>query len=211
MLFWGHSHSYISGYIPSYTDAFFETMSGFTTTGASIYEYRTITAWITILALFYSLDRWYGDNLVIPGDSTAPGVECSYTKQKSLVLNMTNCGHGSKTQDKILWEVYLLITVVEIILLYVAGMNLFDAMCHTFGTMATGGFSTKNASIGHYNNAWIDYINYFYDHRRDQFFLHYKALRGKVSTYSRDPETRFFLLLIGAGEITDNRKFIFFI
>jgi trk system potassium uptake protein TrkH len=88
------------------------------------------------------------------------------------------------------------------ILLYIAGMNVFDAICHTFGTMATGGFSTKNASIGHYNSAFVDYIIIIFMLIAGiNFSLHYKSLRGKLTSYSRDPETRFFFFLIGIGAL----------
>ena len=79
----------------------------------------------------------------------------------------------------------------------IAGMNWFDAFCHTFGTMATGGFSTKNASIGYYNSALIDYIIVFFMSIAGMnFALHYRALRGKPKVYFKDREAMFFLLVI---------------
>jgi trk system potassium uptake protein TrkH len=81
-------------------------------------------------------------------------------------------------------------------------MDIFDALCHTFGTMATGGFSTKNASIGYYNSAVIDYIIIFFMIIAGiNFSLHYKALRGNFTSYWHSPETRFFMLLIAIGTI----------
>jgi trk system potassium uptake protein TrkH len=195
---------YISGYIPSYTDAFFETMSGFTTTGASILSdiellphgllfWRSFTHWVGgmgIILLSLAILPLLGVGGMQLYKAEVPGPE--HDKLRPRI----------KDTAKILWEVYLLITVIEIILLYFAGMNLFDAMCHTFGTMATGGFSTKNASIGHFNNAWIDYIIIvFMIIAGINFSLHYRALRGKVSIYGHDPETKFFLLLIGSGAL----------
>jgi trk system potassium uptake protein TrkH len=195
---------YISGYIPSYTDAFFETMSGFTTTGASILSnieelphgllfWRSLTHWVGgmgIILLSLAILPLLGVGGMQLFKAEVPGPE--HDKLRPRI----------KDTAKILWEVYLLITAIEIILLYVAGMNLFDAMCHTFGTMATGGFSTKNASIGHFNNAWIDYIIIvFMVIAGINFSLHYRALRGKISIYSHDPETKFFLFLIGVGSL----------
>jgi trk system potassium uptake protein TrkH len=195
---------YISGYIPSYTDAFFETMSGFTTTGASILSnieqlphgllfWRSFTHWLGgmgIILLSLAILPVLGVGGMQLYKAEVPGPE--HDKLRPRI----------KDTAKILWEVYLLITVIEIILLYFAGMDFFDSMCHTFGTMATGGFSTKNTSIGYYNNAWVDYIIIiFMIIAGINFSLHYKALRGKISIYGRDPETKFFLFLISAGSL----------
>ena len=195
---------YLSGYIPSYTDAFFETMSGFTTTGASILLnieqlphgllfWRSFTHWLGgmgIILLSLAILPLLGVGGMQLYKAEVPGPE--HDKLKPRI----------KDTAKILWEVYLLITVIEIGLLYLAGMDLFDSMCHTFGTMATGGFSTKNASIGHYNSAWVDYIIIiFMIIAGINFSLHYKALRGKVTIYGKDPETKFFLFLIVIGTL----------
>ena len=193
---------YISGHIPSYTDAFFETMSGFTTTGASILTniegmphgllfWRSFTHWIGgmgIILLSLAILPLLGVGGMQLYKAEVPGPE--HDKLSPRI----------KDTAKILWEVYILISVIEMLLLYLAGMNLFDAICHTFGTMATGGFSTKNASVGYYNSALIDYIIIiFMIIAGINFSLHYKGLRGKVSSYWRDPETKFFFFLIFAG------------
>ncbi len=195
---------YLSGYIPSYTDAFFETMSGFTTTGASILSdieklphgllfWRSFTHWLGgmgIILLSLAILPLLGVGGMQLYKAEVPGPE--HDKLKPRI----------KDTAKILWEVYLLISVVEMILLYLAGMDIFDAVCHTFGTMATGGFSTKNASIGYYNSAFIDYIIIiFMIIAGINFSLHYRALRGKISSYGRDPETKFFLFLLGIGSL----------
>jgi trk system potassium uptake protein TrkH len=179
-------------------------MSGFTTTGASILSnieqlphgllfWRSFTHWLGgmgIILLSLAILPLLGVGGMQLYKVEVPGPEHDKLRPKI------------KDTAKILWEVYLLISIIEIILLYFAGMNLFDAICHTFGTMATGGFSTKNASIGHYNNAWIDYIIIvFMIIAGINFSLHYKALRGKVSIYGRDPETRFFFFLISVGAL----------
>ncbi len=195
---------YISGYIPSYTDAFFETMSGFTTTGASILSnvellphgllfWRSFTHWLGgmgIILLSLAILPLLGVGGMQLYRAEVPGPE--HDKLKPRI----------KDTAKILWEVYLLISVIEMVLLYIAGMDLFDAICHTFGTMATGGFATKNASIGYYNSAFIDYIIIvFMIIAGLNFSLHYKALRGNLSDYWLDAETKFFFFLIGAGSL----------
>ncbi len=195
---------FISGYIPTFTDAFFETMSGFTTTGASILTnieslphgllfWRSFTHWLGgmgIILLSLAILPLLGVGGMQLYKAEVPGPE--HDKLSPRI----------KDTAKILWEVYILISVIEMILLYVAGMNVFDAICHTFGTMATGGFSTRNASIGYYNNAYIDYIIIiFMIIAGINFSLHYKALRGRISTYRNDPETRFFFLILGGGTL----------
>jgi trk system potassium uptake protein TrkH len=112
---------------------------------------------------------------------------------------------------KILWQVYLLISIIEICLLYIAGMNLFDAVCHTFGTMATGGFSTKGNSIGFYNNTLIDYIIIIFMLIAGlNFSLHYRTLKGNLTSYWFDPEARFFIIVIILGAIIIGIDIFFF-
>jgi trk system potassium uptake protein TrkH len=194
----------ISGYIPSYTDAFFETMSGFTTTGATILTdieklphgllfWRSFTHWLGgmgIILLSLAILPMLGIGGMQLYKAEVPGPE--HDKLSPRI----------KDTAKILWEVYVLISLIEAALLYFAGMNIFDAFCHTFGTMATGGFSTKNASIGYYNSAVIDYIIIiFMIIAGINFSLHYKALRGNINSYWHSPETLFFLLLIAIGTV----------
>ncbi len=95
---------------------------------------------------------------------------------------------------KILWVLYAVFTLVEIIFLLGGGMPLFEASCHAFTTMPTGGFSPKNASIAHYNSAYFDYvIVIFMVLAGINFSLHYQMLRGKTLAFWEDTECRFFL------------------
>ena len=99
---------------------------------------------------------------------------------------------------KILWQVYTLISAAETILLMVGGMSLFEALCHTFGTMATGGFSTRNASIGAYDKAYFDgVITVFMFLAGTNFALHYQALTGNLRSFYRNSEVRFYWLALG--------------
>jgi len=99
-----------------------------------------------------------------------------------------------KDTARTLWKVYALISLVETVLLMIGGMNLFDALCHTFTTMPTGGFSTKNASVAHFNSVYIDtVIILFMLIVGINFSLHYQMLRGKTLAFWRDSECRFFL------------------
>jgi trk system potassium uptake protein TrkH len=98
--------------------------------------------------------------------------------------------------------------LAETLLLMLGGMNLFDALCHTFGTMATGGFSTKNTSVAYYNSAFVDYvIILFMFIAGTNFSLHYYGLRGKFNSYWKSEEFRFYLailLIFSAVLIIDN-------
>jgi trk system potassium uptake protein TrkH len=202
--FFGALPFYLSGYFPSFTDAFFETMSGFTTTGASILTdieklphallfWRSFTHWIGgmgIILLSLAILPLLGVGGMQLYRAEVPGPEHDKLRPRL------------KDTAKILWEVYMLITVVEIILLWLAGMNVFDSVCHTFGTMATGGFSTKNASVGYYQSALIDYIIILFMLIAGiNFSIHYRALRGQLGSYWQDAETRFFLFIIGSGAL----------
>jgi len=195
---------YISGYIPSYTDAFFETMSGFTTTGATILNdievlphgllfWRSFTHWLGgmgIILLSLAILPLLGVGGMQLYKAEVPGPEHDRLTPRI------------KNTAVILWEVYVLISVVEAVLLYFAGMNIFDAICHTFGTMATGGFSTKNASIGYYNSPLIDtIIIVFMLIAGINFFLHFTAMKGDFKGYVRDSEVKFFLGLVGFGTL----------
>lgn len=190
----------ISGSIPSFTDAFFETMSGFTTTGATILTdiqalphgllfWRSLTHWIGgmgIIVLSLAILPFLGVGGMQLFKAEVPGPVAD-----KLTPRITETA-------KILWGVYLLLSAVETILLMLAGMNLFDALCHTFGTMATGGFSTRNASVGAYNSALIDFIIIFFMILAGtNFSLHFRFLRGDWRVYFRNVEFRFFMAIIG--------------
>ena len=96
------------------------------------------------------------------------------------------------------WKVYVLISAAEAILLKIGGMNWFDSLCHTFATMATGGFSTKNESIAFYNDQpFIQYVIIFFMLVAGiNFALHYRFLKGNWKTYFKDRELHFFIGVI---------------
>lgn len=189
----------ISGFIPSYTDAFFETMSGFTTTGASILG--DIEALPHGLLFWRSFTHWLGGmGIILLSLAILPLLGIGGMQLfKAEVPGPTpdKLTPRIKHTAELLWGVYVFVSLVEAVLLKVAGMDWFDAFCHTFGTMATGGFSTKNASIGHYNSALIDYIIItFMIISGMNFALHYRALRGKLLIYFKDREAIFFIIVI---------------
>ncbi|MBD3224010.1 MAG: TrkH family potassium uptake protein [Caldithrix sp.] len=203
----------LSGFIPSYTDAFFETMSGFTTTGASILN--NIEALPHGLLFWRSFTHWLGGmGIILLSLAILPLLGVGG-------MQLFKAEVPGPTPDKLtprirhtaelLWGVYVLISVAEIIALKFAGMSWFDSACHTFGTMATGGFSTKTASIGHYNSALIDYIIIiFMILAGTNFALHFRALRGKPFIYWKDREAVFFAAVIAIAVIIIGVDIYFF-
>jgi len=187
-----------SGAIPSFTNAFFETMSGFTTTGASILTdieglshgmlfWRSLTHWLGgmgIVVLTVALLPLLGIGGIQLLRAEAPGPSMDKITPK---ITQT---------AKILWLIYVGFTVIEIILLMIGGMSVFDASTHTFGTMATGGFSTKAASVGAFNSAYIHIvITVFMVLAGMNFNLFYKLLSGNFRGFFKDTEMRVYILI----------------
>jgi trk system potassium uptake protein TrkH len=194
----------LSGAIPSYTDAFFETMSGFTTTGATILEdieglphgllfWRSLTHWIGgmgIIVLSLAILPFLGVGGMQMYKAEVPGPTAD-----RLTPRITQTA-------KILWGVYFAFTAVEAVLLMFGGMNLFDALCHAFGTLATGGYSTQNGSIGAYGSAYIDYVVIFFMLiAGTNFALHYRFIRGDFKAYFRNQEFLFFISLVALATL----------
>ncbi|MEN7972805.1 MAG: TrkH family potassium uptake protein [Verrucomicrobiota bacterium] len=193
-----------SDVIPHPVSAMFETMSGFTTTGASvlsgleeiprgIHFWRALTHWfggMGVLVLCVAILPFLGVGGMQIYRAEMPG-----PSKDRLTPRIT-------TTAKLLWGVYALLTLIEAMLLkFVGKMGWFDAFCHTFGTMATGGFSTYSASVGAFDSAVIDTIIIIFMFLAGvNFSLHYHALTGKPGRYFRDPEFRFyFIFLAGAS------------
>ncbi|MCD6090411.1 MAG: TrkH family potassium uptake protein [Bacteroidales bacterium] len=189
---------YLSGYFPSFTDAFFETISGFTTTGASILTnieaipkgllfWRALTHWIggmgiIVLSLAILPLLGIGGMQLFAAESPGPTFDKIHPKVKETA--------------KRLWAIYVLITFIEVAFLMFGKMSFFDAICHAFATMATGGFSTQNASIKEYS-AYIQYvIIVFMILAGTNFSLHYYLLIGKVKDVWKNEEFRFYLGII---------------
>ena len=151
---------YLSDYIPTFVDAFFETMSGFTTTGATILT--DIEALPKSLLLWRALSHWLGGmGIIVLSLAILPMLGVGGMQLfKAEVPGPTADKLSPRIQDtaKLLWGVYVLLTLAETIWLMFGGMDLFDAICHSFATLATGGFSTKNASVAAFDSAYIDTI-----------------------------------------------------
>jgi trk system potassium uptake protein TrkH len=188
-----------SGTIQGFTNSYFESISGFTTTGASIVN--DIEAMPEGILLWRSMTQWLGGmGIIVLSIAILPflgvgGMQLYRAEIPSPVVDKLK-PRISETA-KLLWKVYLGITLTEVVLLFAGGMTAFDAICHAFCSMPTGGFSTRNASIAGYNSAYFDsVIVVFMLLAGINFSLHYKSLRGDLKIFGRDPECRVFLILV---------------
>jgi trk/ktr system potassium uptake protein len=187
----------LSGVIKDPMPAVFETMSGFTTTGASVLT--NLEALPKGILFWRAMTHFFGGMGVL--------VLCvailPFLKVGGMQIYRAEVPGPSKDRltpriaatAKLLWGAYLLFCLLETILLMLGGMSLFDAWCHTCATMATGGFSTLTASVGGYNSVYIDVIIIIFMFLAGaNFTLHLKLLRGKPFEYFRDAEFRFYFL-----------------
>ena len=165
---------YLTGAIPNYTDAWFESMSGVTTTGATIIGNvntlpnleNGIESLPKGILFWRSFLQWIGGmGIIVFTIAILPllgvgGVQLFKAEVPGPVADKIK--PRVKETAKILWMVYVGFTVLQMVLLRLAGMPLFDSICHAFTTMPTGGFSTQNASIAAYNSPLIQYIVIFF-------------------------------------------------
>jgi len=186
---------YLTGTLSNPVDCFFETVSGFTTTGSTVITdvevvpramlyWRALTQWLGgmgIIVLFIAVLPRLGVGAKKLFESEVPGPISSSFRPKL------------KQTSSILWKIYLGITVTEMIALFICGMDFFDAVCHSFCTMATGGYSTKNASIGHYNSLGIDIVVTIFMYSAGiNFYLYYMAVKGDIKSAVKDYEFRVY-------------------
>ena len=190
--------------IPSYTDAFFETMSGYTTTGASILV--DIEAMPKGLLFWRSMTHWIGGmGIIVLSLAILPflgigGMQLFIAEVPGPTPDKLHPRITSTA--KRLWLIYVLLTGAETLLLMLGGMDLFDGLCHAFGTMATGGFSTKNTSIAGYS-PYIQYvITIFMVLAGTNFTLHYLAMHGKIKEVIRNEEFKWYLSIIAIATLT---------
>ena len=191
----------LSGAIPNFSDAYFESISGFTTTGASILT--DIERLPRSILFWRSQTQWLGGmGIIVLSIAILPylgvgGMQLYKAETPNPVVDKLTPRISDTA--KALWKIYIFLTLLQIILLFLGGMSLFDAVNHTFATMPTGGFSTKNASIAHYRSAYIDYIVILFMLIAGMnFALHYKLMKGRIGTFISDPELRAYLLIAGA-------------
>lgn len=195
---------YLSGYFKSYIDALFEVISGFTTTGSSVLSdvealpkcilfWRSFTNWVGgmgVLVFVMAIIPLSDDRSLHIMRAESPGPIVG-----KLVPKM-------KDTAKILYGIYIALTAICALLLLFGGMNLFDALCHSFSTAGTGGFSVRNAGIGHYNSAYIEMvIAVFMILFGVNFNLFYLILLGHIKDALKSEELRWYLSIVGLSTL----------
>ncbi|MCB1172191.1 MAG: TrkH family potassium uptake protein [Leptospiraceae bacterium] len=185
----------VYGSIPSFTDAFFETMSGFTTTGASILN--NIENMPHGLLFWRSMTHWLGGmGIIVLTLAVLPLLGVSgaqlFGAESSAASTDKIHPHVQGTAKR-LWGIYALLTILQALLLFCGGMSVFDAICHAFGTLSTGGFSTRQDSIAAWDSAYIQYvIIIFMFLGGTNFSMHYFIIHGRLRQVFRDEEFRFY-------------------
>ncbi|MEE0742023.1 MAG: TrkH family potassium uptake protein [Emergencia sp.] len=189
----------VSGAIPSYVDAFFETCSGFSTTGSSILSeieslpksmlfWRSFTHWlggmgIIVFAMALLPSLGVGGQLIASAETPGPTLDKISPRFSDTAKN--------------LYLIYLLFTVIETVLLCLGGMNFYDALVHTFGTVGTGGFSNYNTSVAHFTSPYIHWvITIFMLLCGINFNLYFILARRGLRTMLKDAELRLYLTIV---------------
>ena len=190
---------YLSGQVPSLTDAWFESMSGFTTTGATIIPDLEV---ITHGLLFWrSLTQWIGGmGIIVLSIAILPifglnGMQLYAAEVSGLTYEKVSPRIADTA--KMMWSIYVLLTVTEVVALWLCGMDMFDAVCHSFSTIATGGFSTHNNSLEYYDSAAIHYtVTFFMFISGINFVMLIYLLRGKTRYFFKDEELRWYSVAV---------------
>ena len=190
---------YIGGYIPKITDAFFETMSGFSSTGATIMDniesmphgilfWRAMTQWIGGLGIvFFTI-------AVLPIFGMG-GIQVFAAEASGPTHDKVHPRIG--VTAKWIWGIYAGMTGTLILLLVFGGMGIFDSICHAFATTGTGGFSTKQASIEHYQSPYIEYvISIFMFLSGVNFTLLLLLVNGKIKKFIHDAELKWYFMSV---------------
>jgi trk system potassium uptake protein TrkH len=194
---------YLSGAIPSFTDSFFETMSGFSTTGGTILN--DIEALPHGLLFWRSLTQWLGGmGIIVFSMTILPilGLGATQLYVAEMPGPMPDKLHPRIHETaKRLWAIYVGFTIVQAIMLITGGMPVFDAVCHSLTTMATGGYSTKQNSMAHFDSPYLQYtMIVFMFIGGMNFAVSYQILRGKFNKVKNNEELRFYLLsALGIG------------
>lgn len=200
--FFGTLPFMVSGYINNFTDAYFETMSGFTTTGATILD--DVECFPHGLLFWRSLTQWIGGlGIVFFTIALLPSLVGGQTKVFAAEATgpiKTKLHPRLSTSAKWIWSIYLMLTIACIASYYVAGMNLFDSFNYAMTTTATGGFSTHNSSTSFFHSPALEYICAFFCFLSGvNFTLLYAAvIKFKIKDLFKNSEFKFYMLLVTA-------------
>lgn len=203
--FFGAMPLYFSSSTESYIDAFFEIVSGLTTTGATVISnveilprgvlfWRSFTHWIggmgiLVFTLSFLPALGVGGFQIFKAESPGPVAGKIAPRMKDTA--------------KILYSTYFTITIIQVILLLIGKMSFFDSLVYTFGTVGTGGFATKNLSVGAYNSSYIHLvIGSFMILSGINFSLYYDAYKGKLSDSLKDEEMRLYLFIVALSVVS---------
>jgi trk system potassium uptake protein TrkH len=193
---------YWLGGVATPLDAFFESISGFTTTGASIFPdpeslprgilfWRDLSQWLGgmgIIVLVVAVLPFLGVGGMQLFRAEVPGPTPERLQPRI------------RQTASILWRVYVGLTAAQVLLYLLGGMSLFDALTHAFGTMPTGGFSPRTASVGAYDSPFLQYVTVLFMYLAGvNFSLHYRALSGRPRSLLEDEEWRFYSLVLAAA------------
>lgn len=199
----------LTGVLTSPADAFFETISGLTTTGATIFggishnghENSDLESLPNSILFWRSMLHWIGGmGFIVLSIAILPYVGLGTSnlfQAESSVLESDKLTPRVQQTAKYLWGVYFLFTFLHFLLLWIhPKMDWFDAINHAMSTLATGGFSTKDSSVGYFNSAYIDYVIVLFMYLAGiSFAMHFRLMRGEVQNFLNNRETRFFSLV----------------
>jgi trk system potassium uptake protein TrkH len=194
---------YLSGACPEFIDAFFESMSGFTTTGATILT--NIDSMPLGILFWRNLTQWLGGmGIILLSMAIFPALGIgSFHLFKAEVpggVTVERMQPRLAETAKILWKTYVALTALEIILLSLGGVGFFDAVCHSLSTVATGGFSTHSTSIGYFDSIYVESISILFMFLGGiSFALHYQLVTGNFVNVFKNPELRFYCTMIIIG------------
>jgi trk system potassium uptake protein TrkH len=204
---------YLSGHFNSFTDAFFESMSGFSTTGSSVLVDVEILS--KGILFWRSLIQWLGGmGIILLSLAIMPMLKIGN-------YQLLTAEVPGPVYDKIhprvtvaarrLWFLYSGLTILLVVLLRLGGMSLFDSICHSLTTMATGGFSTKNASIAHWDSAYIEGVTVLFMFLAGtSFVLLYRVFSGKFYKIKQNEEFKaYFYIVLVSGLVLSTALFFF--
>ena len=191
----------LHGSIPRFTDAFFEMMSGLTTTGATILN--------DIESLPHGLLFWRSETHLLGGMGflTLTLIFLPHGIAGVRIFRAESSPGQVITKEKILprnrdamiwlWSIYLCLNLVQTLLLWIGGMSFFDSLCHAFGSVATAGFSPKNESIGYYNNSYFDWVIMTFMFLGGMtFMIFYNMLKGEWNLVRLNTELRWYVCIV---------------
>lgn len=204
--FFGALPLYITGYLPDFSDAYFETMSGFTTTGASVIDsverlphalkfWRSLTHWIGGLGIVFFtiaiIPSLVGGNMrVFSAEATGPIRSKMHPRLK--------------TTAKWIWSMYIVLNIACVCSLFAAGMGLFDSVNYSMAITATGGFATHDTSVAYFNSATIEYIitAFMLLSGISYGLLYALFFKGKVKSFFKNSELRLYITIIAVSTLS---------